>query len=183
MRVIGGTWRGRRLSAPRGQAVRPTTDRVKEAVFNMVGAQLRGATVLDLCCGAGGLGIEALSRGAAQAVFVDTSGVSLGAARANLEVCGADPATWKTVRGDALRRLGGLVPDGPWLVLSDPPYASGLAEKLAAALGGLADENFRLAVLEHGADETPRGDGLAADLRSYGTSQVTILRPESEARP
>jgi len=77
MRVIAGMWKGRRLKSPSGDEVRPTTDRVKEALFNILGPDVRDCLFLDLCCGAGGLGIEALSRGAAGAVFIDLSRKSL----------------------------------------------------------------------------------------------------------
>ncbi len=90
MRVIAGSWKGRRLKSPASDAVRPTTDRVKEALFNILGPDVTGCLFVDLCCGAGGLGIEALSRGAAGAIFVDQAPRSLNSARANLEICGAD---------------------------------------------------------------------------------------------
>ncbi|MFN2371665.1 MAG: RsmD family RNA methyltransferase [Candidatus Krumholzibacteriia bacterium] len=106
MRVIGGRWRGRRLAAPRGQAVRPTTDRVKEAVFNILGDRVAAATVLDLCSGAGGLGLEALSRGAARAVFVDSDRVALAAVRANAEACGAQAGEFTLVHAEAVAWLG-----------------------------------------------------------------------------
>ena len=187
MRVIAGQWRGRRLRAPAGQEVRPTTDRVKEAVFNILGEAVCDALVLDLCCGSGGLGIEALSRGAAAAVFVDRDRRSLSAARANLVTCGADPATWRMVQADAARWLTGHVGvpgAGPWVLLADPPYGCGVATDLATALSGhLAEDGFRVAVFEHGADETPGADGLTADRRQYGTSHVTILRPCEEELP
>lgn len=187
MRVIAGQWRGRRLRAPDGQDVRPTTDRVKEAIFNILGEAVCDALVLDLCCGSGGLGIEALSRGAAAAVFVDRDRRSLAAARANLVTCGADPVTWQLVQADAVRWFTNT-PEAsgarPWLLLADPPYGCGVATDLAAALvGHLSAGGFRVAAIEHGADEVPGGAGLTTDRRHYGTSHVTILRPCEEERP
>ncbi len=180
MRVVGGRWRGRRLAAPRGDAVRPPTDRVREAVFNILGADVEGALVLDLCCGAGGLGIEALSRGASGAVFVDLDRGALAAVRGNLETCGAEAGLATLVRSDAVAFLRGWKPPcGPWLVLADPPYATGLAAALVPVLAALtADPGFVAAVLEHAA----RGPALPAaacarDERRYGEAAITILRP------
>jgi 16S rRNA (guanine(966)-N(2))-methyltransferase RsmD len=143
MRVIAGTLGGRRISAPRGAATRPTSDRVREALFSILGGRVAGARVLDLFAGSGALGIEALSRGAAAATFVDEAPAAVRAVRANLH--GLEGA--EVVRRDArawLRsaREAGLIYD---LVFLDPPYrqvpALGpvLAEPVAAVLapGGL----------------------------------------------
>src|SRR4051794_25945467 len=92
MRVIAGQYRGRRLTAPRGETTRPTSDRVREALFSILG-DVRGLRVLDLFAGSGALGIEALSRGAAEAVFVDSSKRAADAIRANLSAVGDPPAT------------------------------------------------------------------------------------------
>ena len=89
MRVISGSWKGRRLQAPAGDSVRPTTDRVKEAMFSILGSDIRDCQFLDLCCGTGGLGIEALSRGASSVIFVDSSRPTLAMVRENLDLCGA----------------------------------------------------------------------------------------------
>lgn len=185
MRVVAGQWRGRRLHAPRGDAVRPTTDRVKEAVFSILGPQLAGAYVADLCCGAGSLGIEALSRGADRAVFVDRDRLALDATRANLDACAAGPDRYRLVAADAVDWLAGLAPgDEPWLVLADPPYGAGLVLRLADILAGRRAENLvALAVLEHDAGETPRPAGWHADPRRYGESHITILRPDVGADP
>jgi 16S rRNA (guanine966-N2)-methyltransferase len=179
MRVVAGRWGGRRLAAPRGDAVRPTTDRVKEALFSILGERIVGAQVADLCCGAGGLGIEALSRGAEHAVFLDRDRRALDAVRRNLAACGADPACYSVLAGDAVAWLTD-VPAGPrpWLVLADPPYGSGLVPGLAAVLAARAAERVvALAVLEHDATEEPRPEGWRADPRRYGESRITILRP------
>jgi 16S rRNA (guanine(966)-N(2))-methyltransferase RsmD len=180
VRVIGGTWRGRRLAAPRGEAIRPTTDRVKEAVFNILGDAVEGATVLDLCCGAGGLGIEALSRGAARAVFVDRERSALAAVRSNLWACGADAATWQLVQADAAGWLAGWRPTGgPWLVLADPPYATDTAAALVPVIDALAvDPDFVAAVIEHPARGAALPAGLCPqDVRRYGETAVTIFTP------
>ena len=132
MRIVAGTLGGRRIAAPRGRDVRPTSDRVREALFSILGARVAGARVLDLFAGTGALGLEALSRGAATAVFVDRD---VSAVRANLEALGLEA---EVHRCDALAfvRAGG----GPFdLVFLDPPYksASDLAPKLADTLPAL----------------------------------------------
>lgn len=123
MRVVAGTARGRRLQAPAGSSTRPTADRVREATFNALGSLgvVEDATVLDLFAGSGALGIEALSRGAASATFVDSDGRAIDAVRANLAATGlAERST--VVRSDALRFLAGAT-DRFDLALLDPPYA------------------------------------------------------------
>src|SRR5215213_6124095 len=121
MRVIAGRWGGRRLQAPPGEATRPTSDRVREALFSVLGERVTGARVLDLFAGSGALGIEALSRGAAEATFVDAAPAALKALRANLEALGADA---EIRRQDALRFLAGASAAARQydLVLLDPPY-------------------------------------------------------------
>ncbi len=125
MRVVAGTAGGLRLQAPPGRDVRPTTDRVREAMFGALGSlgALEGATVLDLCAGSGALGIEALSRGAERATFVDRSPAALDAVRRNLAHTRlADRAT--VAKGDAIAHLAAASRAGPApdLVLCDPPY-------------------------------------------------------------
>ena len=133
MRVVAGEFGGRRLQAPRGRATRPTADRVREALFSMLG-DVGGARVLDLYAGSGALGIEALSRGAASAVFVDSEARAAEAIRRNLDTLGA---SGEVRRQDALRFLAAA--RGPFeLVFCDPPYdsdpspATALAERLPA---------------------------------------------------
>jgi len=185
VRVIGGRWRGRRLAAPRGDAVRPTTDRVKEAVFNILGPAVAGATVVDLCCGAGGLGIEALSRGAARAVFVDCDRRALDRVRDNLRACGAEADSHALVQADAVAWLAAWrPPGGPWLVLADPPYATDVAAALVPVIDRLAtDPGFTAAVLEHAVrgPELPRS-ACARDERRYGGTALTILEPPADRR-
>ena len=124
MRVITGTARGRKLLEPDGMAVRPTTDMVKEAMFNIVQFDIEGRRVLDLFAGTGQLGIEALSRGAAECVFVDESPKSVKLVRTNLERC--------VLRGrvEQADSIGFLRRDGKFdLIFLDPPYDSDLLEK------------------------------------------------------
>jgi 16S rRNA (guanine966-N2)-methyltransferase len=135
VRIVAGEFKGRRLRMPRGAPTRPTADRVREAIFSMLG-DVTGARVLDLYAGSGALGIEALSRGAASAVFVERDARAASAIRANLDTVGAEA---EVSRQDVLafvRRDGGSYD----LVFCDPPYdsgpriAAGLAERLPALL-------------------------------------------------
>ena len=123
MRVIAGELRGRRLVAPPGEATRPTADRVREALFSILG-DVSGLRVLDLYAGSGALGIEALSRGAAAATFVDSSRTAVEAIRRNLSELGLDAAVR---RQDALAYLAAAAAGDPYdLVFADPPYDSAL---------------------------------------------------------
>ena len=134
MRVIAGRYGGRRLQAPPGSATRPTSDRVREALFSILGARVVDARVLDVFAGSGALGLEALSRGAASATFVDSAPAALRALRANLAALGADA---EVVRADALTWLRSASAGARQydLVFLDPPYRQ--AEALGAALSGL----------------------------------------------
>ena len=125
MRVITGTARGRKLMEPKDMSVRPTTDMVKEAIFSIVQFDVPGRRVLDLFAGTGQLGIEALSRGARECVFVDNNPASLRLVQKNLEICGMKAPV---VRSDAVSFLAG---GGKFdLVFIDPPYTKGLYEKV-----------------------------------------------------
>ena len=129
MRIITGTAKGCRLKSPPGMNTRPTADRVKESLFNILGALVRDCTVLDVFAGTGALGLEALSRGASQAVFVDKTTTSLirdNAAHTKLA------ARARIIGGDASKILPKLQKDGLsfGLIFADPPYGSGWAEKM-----------------------------------------------------
>jgi len=173
LRVIAGEAGGRRLSAPAGRRLRPTSERVREAVFASLSSQgtVEGASFLDLFAGTGAMGIEALSRGAASATFVDDDPVALATIRANLEATGlAGAAT--VVRSDAVRFLdgGGATFD---VAVADPPYAFSGWD---AVLAGLRPRTG-LAVLEAGA-EIDLGLGWeAVRARRYGGTVVILARP------
>lgn len=172
MRIIAGAWRGRRIAAPPGSATRPTTDRVREAWMSILGAALTNARVLDLFAGSGALGLEALSRGAAQVTFVEQAPAALQALRANLQALGAtDRAT--LVRGDALR-FALNQPAGSWdICVADPPYGSGAALALAERF---AEVPFaRVLAVEHSARE-PLPASLDPDTRRYGGTCLSFLR-------
>ena len=173
MRVIAGRLGGRRLAAPRGLATRPTSDRVREALFSALG-DVRGARVLDLYAGTGALGIEALSRGATQATFVESARAALAALRENLAALGLE-ASARVVAQPVARAVPGL--SGPFdLVFADPPYAA-IAE-VSAAIAALAPvlEGEARVVVEHASrDEAPALAGLTArPSRAYGDTSVTI---------
>jgi len=174
MRVIAGRYKGRRLAAPAGPDTRPTSDRTREALFSVLGSRVEGARVLDLFAGSGALGIEALSRGASEATFVETSPAALRSLRANLEPL---DAAAETHRSDARRFLGTASRAARQydLVFLDPPY------RLAASLGSVLSEALP-AVLAPGAvvvSESDRRSPLALDLplldeRRYGDTLIRI---------
>ena len=171
MRVVAGELKGRRLATPprRSGAVRPTADRVREALFAMLG-EVRGARVLDLFCGTGALGIEALSRGAAEVALIDTN-VSL--ARRNVRELGLEERA-RLVRGDALRFLR-RSRDEFDLIFCDPPYR--LADRLEGELDSLIPE--RLAQGGRVVTESARRRPLVLELpllseRRYGDTMIRI---------
>ena len=131
MRVITGLARGRKLKEPAGRDIRPTTDKVKESVFNIIQFDIEGRRVLDLFAGTGQLGIEALSRGAASAVFVDQSGDAVKLVRENLRATGLEKYA-EVVQGDSLKILERG--EGFDLIFLDPPYDSPLLEKALKAI-------------------------------------------------
>ncbi|HEU4403971.1 MAG TPA: 16S rRNA (guanine(966)-N(2))-methyltransferase RsmD [Polyangiaceae bacterium] len=182
MRIVAGTLGGRTLRAPRGHGTRPTPERVREALFSCLGP-LEGARVLDLYAGTGALGLEALSRGAARAVFVESANAALAALRANVDELGV--AGRALVLGRPVERaLAALEPEAPFdLVLADPPYElvrKGPAPRALAALAarGLLAPGARL-VLEHAsADEPPALAPLMCyDRRRYGDTSLALYAP------
>src|SRR4051812_2631513 len=133
MRVVAGIVGGRVLRAPAGADTRPTSEKVREAIFNIL-PEVEGFSVLDLFAGSGALGIEALSRGATHATFVDQGKTALAAVRANLRELGLEPRA-TVMSGDAVALAARHVPASPWqLVFIDPPYRSDLAVRSAGAL-------------------------------------------------
>ena len=170
MRVIAGEFKGRRLHTARGSRTRPTADRVREALFSMLG-DVSGARVLDLFAGSGALGIEALSRGAESALFVERDRRALAALRRNLEAVGADA----DVRSqDVLRFLAS--PAGTFdLVFCDPPYddAPRVAAPLSEALPAMLEANARIVT------ESDKRNPLLLSLplvveRAYGDTRIAI---------
>ena len=182
MRVIAGELKGQRLVAPRGHRVRPTSDRVREAVFSALGARTEGARVLDLFCGTGALAIEALSRGAASAVLVDRDPrAALGnverlGLRERVELVRSDAGRWLEARGEE------VAPPLFDLIFVDAPYrlADRVGQELETRLPLLLAENGR-AVIESGARSPLRIDSLEClRQRRYGAAEVSIYTAKGE---
>jgi 16S rRNA (guanine966-N2)-methyltransferase len=182
MRIVGGKLRSRPLAAPKSNAVRPTSDRLREALFNILthsyGDPVTGARVLDLFAGTGALGIEAISRGAVYALFVDEGVEARALLRDNTESLGLGGVT-RIFRRDATT-LGPAHPLEPFsLIFLDPPYGKGLAEKALASAreGGWLKPNA-LVVVEEGADaafKSPEGFE-ELERRKYDDTEFVFLR-------
>ena len=172
MRIVAGRWRGRQIKAPADARVRPTADRVREAWMSIVGPRLPEARVLDLFAGSGALGLEALSRGARVAEFVELAPKSLAAIRANAATLGAGDAA-VIHRGDALRFVTSLAPHAFDVCFADPPYGMRLATQLAERW--LKSPFATVIGIEHRVDETLPDGG---DRRKYGDSVITFYESE-----
>lgn len=173
MRVVAGELGGRRLRAP-AAGTRPTSDRVREALFSILG-DVSGLRVLDLFAGSGALGIEALSRGAAGATFVDSSRAAAGVIRANLAALGIEAAV---VRGDALRFLDGAYGEPPFdLVFADPPYDSAvrLASALAERLPAITAQHALIVTESHKREPLLLPFELLRE-RTYGDTRIAVHR-------
>lgn len=185
MRIVAGSFRGRPLVAPKGQSTRPTADRTRQALFDVLAhaawaPPVAGARVIDLFAGSGALGLEALSRGAAFALFIERAEPARAAIRANVQALRAEART-RIDRRDAAALGARSSGDGPAFDLAflDPPYGQTLGE---AALARLAQGGWlapgALAVLERGAsDPAPIPQGFEAlDERAWGAARVSFLR-------
>jgi 16S rRNA (guanine(966)-N(2))-methyltransferase RsmD len=190
VRVVAGKWGGRTIRAPRGTSVRPTTDRVREAVFAILGDDVKGAVVLDLFAGTGAMAIESLSRGAAGAVLVESSPAALGALRANLAALEAEGAVCLPVDyREAVRRLSskGRTFD---LVFLDPPYGKGLVGQSAGLLSRAGILAPGAVVVAERASRDPV-ETLPAEWREradrrYGDTRITLYDipgPRGQASP
>lgn len=178
MRVVAGKWGGRALRAPRGTSVRPTTDRVREAVFAILGDGVEGRIVLDLFAGTGAMAIESLSRGAAGAVLVESSPAALGAMKTNLAAMGAEgtvclPLDYR----DAVRRLSSTGRRFD-LVFLDPPYGKGLVGRSADLLSRAGILAPGAVVVTERASRDP-GETLPPEWseridRRYGDTRITL---------
>ncbi len=170
-RIVAGVWGGRRLAVPKGGDVRPTAERVREAWLAILGPMLPGARVLDLCAGTGALGLEALSRGAASATFVEAHAGVLSVLRANIAALGAEDRC-TVVRADALGFVATSAPGSFDLAVADPPFASDLAVRLAAAWQSAPFA--AIFAVEH----DPRTAVPGGATRRWGDIAVTFFRPE-----
>jgi 16S rRNA (guanine966-N2)-methyltransferase len=170
MRIVAGIWRGRTIVVPPGRVVRPTADRVREAWMSIVQPWLPGAGVLDLFAGSGALGLEALSRGAQHAHFVETAAPSLRALQANITTLEAGGRA-SVVPDDALRFMARLAAGSYDVAFADPPYGDGLAAAVAAHW--ISVPFAAILGVEHAAtDPMPAG----GSTRRYGSTAVTIYR-------
>lgn len=176
MRIIAGTWRGRPLVAPKGDATRPTADRTREALFSMLVSRIgsfEDLAVADLFAGSGALGLEALSRGAASCLFVEQDKAALDALRANIAKLGAKG----DVRAQSVLALG-VAPAPLDLVLMDPPYGTGagaVALDRLARLGWVGPASW--VSIETARDEVVEVAGFAVDTEKvYGKARITLLR-------
>lgn len=167
------------LRAPPGANTRPTSERVREALFSILGPPADDDRVLDLFAGSGGLGLEALSRGAAHATFVDSSRAALEALRHNIASLGMN-ARSTVLSGDAVRTVTTLQPPAPWRwVFIDPPYASDLAVRSATAIPAASMDERTIVVIEHDRRNAPPeqlGSLLRTDSRRYGDSFLSLYR-------
>lgn len=168
-RIVSGTWRGRRLAVPADRKVRPTAERVREAWLSILAPELAGASVVDLFAGSGALGLEALSRGAARATFVELLPASLEALSTNIAALGAaDRATIR--RGDAIRFASRLDADSFDVALADPPFSIDHAERLLAVWR--RTPFAPLMAVEHDPRTVLDGD----ETRRWGDVAVTFVR-------
>ena len=175
MRVIAGKAKGHSIKAPKGMSTRPTSDKVREAIFSTIADKVTGARVLDLFAGSGALGIESLSRGAEHSVFVDNSAASLGAIRGNLVSVGLESSA-TVIKKDVFRYLN-IYKKAPFdLIFLDPPYKIGVKEILRvikSSLGLLSTEG--LIVVEH-TKKIRFEDHISIDkIKAYGQTAVTYI--------
>ncbi|MBF0202619.1 MAG: 16S rRNA (guanine(966)-N(2))-methyltransferase RsmD [Desulfamplus sp.] len=183
MRIIAGSCRGRRLKSPENRSIRPTSDRIRESVFNILGNRVEGACVLDLFAGTGALGLESLSRGASSSLFVDIARGACKIIRENIDLCRfshhADVVAWD-MSGPSLPRQLLETRDGYFhLIFMDPPYNSGLAAKClgnSSLVRCLADDGIIIA--EHSLNESLHDNfgGLQlSDRRQYGNTLISFF--------
>jgi len=178
MRVIAGIARGVPLAAPRGRGTRPITDRVKETLFGILGDRVPGARVLDLYAGSGSIGIEALSRGAASADFVERERGALAIVRSNLERTHLENDA--RVHGKDVERYLATASDGPWdLVILDPPYeARAMVAPLRALMSHLMP-GAQVVIKHFWRTELPEIGGLTMTRqRRFGETMLTFLAME-----
>jgi len=188
MRIIGGYHRGRKIEAPEGLSTRPMTDRVRENLFNIIQAELPGAVVLDLFCGSGALGLEALSRGAATCTFVDSGRAAVEMVEANCQLLGLSDRV-RILQRDVLSPGQWIKPAGAdayTIIFVDPPYVMTADPDGRARLAGMGTELVRLGVVaagatvmlraERGVDTGLPWEGFVVDdVRSYGSTTLHLM--------
>jgi 16S rRNA (guanine966-N2)-methyltransferase len=184
LRITAGTFRGRTIQTVPGQAVRPSPAMLREALFNIIGPAIQGCRFLDLCAGSGAVGIEALSRGAAHATFVDNHPASLAVIRRNLETLGALERS-TILRGDAARAPQNLARRGERFDVAflDPPYDTGTAAACVRAeeLRAIIPARCRLYVQHRRGAALPAAPGWrTADERRFGDTMLTTFEREED---
>jgi 16S rRNA (guanine(966)-N(2))-methyltransferase RsmD len=188
MRVIAGTQKGRRLHGPKGPGLRPTADRVKEALFSILGGRVAGSGFLDLYAGTGAIGIEALSRGAQHVTFVESDPAAVRVLRANIAQCKLDAsAEIRTCAADTFLRRPAKDATQYDIVFADPPYQQGHLTDLWSALAETAAiAPDALIVLEHSSKAAvPPANGRASLLRQYryGDTTLSVFEMTSQDAP
>lgn len=172
MRIISGKYRGRKLNSPPGDKVRPTSDRLREALFNILCSRIVGARVLDLFTGSGAVAIEAISRGASSAVCVD---LDTATAIKNIELVGCDSIS--LIKADYARAIEALAGNGETfdIIYIDPPYKMDYTEIISAV--GRVAEKGTLLIAEHPSDKPVDAVGSFSiyDIRRYGASSITFM--------
>jgi len=182
MRITGGEHCGRNLAVPKSDAIRPTQDRVREALFNILAPEIGGAAFLDLFAGSGAVGIEAISRGAASVTFVEGNGKHASVLQQNLAALNLQPSTFNLTVADVYRWIATYAGAGFTMAFADPPYKLGEEKGYAQVLATLAERNVvrpdGLFIAEmtavQKAEETPGWD-LLRD-RTYGKTRICIWR-------
>lgn len=178
MRIVGGMWGGRRITAPPGRDTRPTSDRLREAWMSAIGPWIPGARVVDLFAGSGALGLEALSRGAEHATFVERSPAALRILEANIRTLAVEPDRIAIVRTDAIEFVAALAPLEYDLAFADPPYGRGFAARLAELYRAVPFA--RILCVEHAVNE-PIPVLHPLRQRRYGDTLLTFIGGEHEA--
>lgn len=185
MRIIAGSLKGRKLTAPEGTDIRPTSDRTRESIFNLImhgayaGEQVIGQHVIDLCCGTGALGLEAISRGAARVTFVDKSKQALELARANALHCGVMPSSVFLLSDATSLPAIHIGVEPARLVLFDAPYAAAIllpSYRRLVAGGWLAEDALIIAEQSRNTEIAALDGATILDTRRYGKTQLVIYQ-------
>ncbi|MEL7047784.1 MAG: 16S rRNA (guanine(966)-N(2))-methyltransferase RsmD [Pseudomonadota bacterium] len=189
MRITGGELRGRPLASPKSNAIRPTSDRTREALFNIIGnnpdlPEIAGSNVIDLFAGTGALGLEALSRGAANAIFVDQSVDARGLIRTNIETLNLEGQA-RLMRRDATKLGPALDRDRVEIAFLDPPYDQGLGERALKALsdGGWLTDGALVVLEDRKTTKVQLPSGFHEfDIRTYGEAAIHLMHFQPGAR-
>lgn len=178
MRIVAGDFRGRKLHTPKDAQIRPTTDRVREAIFNIIASQVPRAAVLDLFAGTGALGLEALSRGASRAVFIDRSPEAVRLIQANIELCRAKDRA-KVLKGPILPVIQRLAKqeEAFQLIFLDPPYGKGYIEETLLQLDKVAQDDALVVAEHHIKDVLAQhlGEWIRTQERRYGDTAISFF--------